>query len=453
MSSSGSEQNSYDQSAEDEAELAEAADAIEAADAAGAAGATGATGATEDTTTVPLPAGAVSKRPYAQPWSCLTLETARKRAYRERKRFQERQTVAPTTPVIAVGEQHNQPAQEDDLVVATGGEEPSVEATLDFDEEPSAPSPPSFEDLRDDLTIRFVKLELRKIITENAVTRKATNELLTLMRNFIPDLPRDARTLLETPKEVVTRPVPPGKYTHIGIEPHLIKLIQSRPNVPQTIILDVFADGAALFKQSKKKSFWLVLARFDLSNQVFCVGVYNGVRQPASFNDLMSDFVKEALLLTTEGLTVGGKVYKLKLRNFIADSLAQCDVAYTKGPTGYDSCPYCQVEGESVNDRLTFCDLDKKVVFCKRIHKQDEQVLLDVVFCRSLGELFQLPLKATTLNYFYCSNDFRACDRTSDRIATLPLNGFVRKLFHVPYNEDCCCFAPLHKFNFLVPTA
>lgn len=200
-----------------------------------------------------------------------------------------------------------------------------------------------------------LKENLNKIITTFSIAREPANCLLTLFNPFFPNLPKDARTLRQTPTDIVLRDVMPGKYVHIGVEANLRLFLQQVPNQPQVIVMDVFADGVAFHKLSKTNNYWVILGRFERSKNVFCIGAYNGKSSPDSYNDLLKDLIDECLKLQDEGIVFNSKAHRIKVRNFIGDSIAQSDLAYIKGPAGKNSCPYCKIVGLTNERRVTFC--------------------------------------------------------------------------------------------------
>lgn len=211
---------------------------------------------------------------------------------------------------------------------------------------------------RDPVVTEYLKRELNAIATRYSVTLPVVNSYLHLFQRFFPNLPSDGRTLRSTPRTIKTRQVEPGLYVHQGVGVFMRLLIRQLPLVQNVIEMDVFVDGVAFHKIGRKNNYWVILGRFAPSKKVFCVGVYNGTNQPKSFNDLLKDFIDECLTLRDDGITVDGKVYHLKMRNFIADSIAQSDIAYIKGPAGHNSCPYCKVQGVRYMNRTTFCDVN-----------------------------------------------------------------------------------------------
>lgn len=351
------------------------------------------------------------KRPWRAPFYSLTPEAARKRLYREKIAFREKlgyvnpQQQHPATENVPAATESSSPESDSsswsecevDDDHEQYSEDDSSEGDPDGDEivnqEQSLCEPIEEESLcaknfthnTDPDAAEFVKTRLVEIATKHSLTQAPVKELLSVLRNFFPELPKDPRTLLGTPKIIHSRVVPPGSYVHIGVEQNLRLLIDQRgAAVDTTVALDVFVDGVAFHKISKKKSFWVILGRFAESRKVFSIGVYNGVTQPASFNDLVSEFVEEALRLTTAGITVDAVTYKIKMRNFIADSMAQSDVAYIKSPVGYYSCPFCHVRGVRISRRTTFADTcclarsvyDYLARTYPRHHKNNEESLL-----------------------------------------------------------------------------
>ena len=204
------------------------------------------------------------------------------------------------------------------------------------------------------LVTDYIIKTLNRIVTQNSLSRKPINQILALLQPFFPNLPKDGRTLRQTPRLIQPTVVAPGSYVHIGIEKYLNTLLREQAVEAATVLLDVFVDGVAFHNIAKKKSFWVILGRFEVSQKVFLIGVYNGVSQPTNFNKLLDELIKEALHLRENGYQFNNKTYYLELNNFIGDSIAQADVFFFKHPTGRFSCPYCKAEGERVENRMVF---------------------------------------------------------------------------------------------------
>lgn len=280
-------------------------------------------------------------------WSKLSDESKRNRLYREsvkwRKQNVKREVIEPA---FRICENEIEPSDIEPVDIC-----PVVEPLINkLDETLYVPN--------DNLVVTKYLIDgINKIASLSSIAREPTNQLLELLHPFFPKLPRDIRTIKKTPGKVKVRNVHPGKYIHIGIKSILRILIKQTKPISNEIIMDVFADGVAFHKIGKMNNYWVILGRFEKFTNVFCIGIYNGRSSPASYNDLLKDFINESLKFINDGLLVEDKLYFLRLRNFIGDSIAQSDVAYVIGPAGRYSCPYCKVRGRRVKGRITFCDL------------------------------------------------------------------------------------------------
>lgn len=75
-------------------------------------------------------------------------------------------------------------------------------------------------------------------------------------------------------------------------------------------------------------------------------------------NEFLRDFIDEAKILVTEGFEYGGKHISVFIHSSIADAPAKSFVTATKGHTGYFSCFKCTIEGEYMNGRMCFPDIN-----------------------------------------------------------------------------------------------
>lgn len=319
--------------------------------------------------------GTVSKRPRKKRWDELSDSGLRQRDYRDRKKMRKSTSLTSETAETEAMQICDSPDRE--LPDANSdNSKPDSSICDEMLSEPEVLSEPEMllvpDNDIDDLVLENelfapidnqiinerVKRKLNEIVTKYRIAKEPVNQLLSLLRPFFPHLPKDARTLRSTPRSVPTRDVKPGKYAHLGVEQNMRLLIEQLPQPSPIVEMDFFADGVAFQNLSKNKSSWVLLGRFLTAKQCFCIGVFNGPNQPADFNDLLKDFTDECLRLTTEGVLIGDTIYRLKLNNFIGDSMAQADIAHIKSPVGEQSCPYCKVIGKYHKNRMTFCDLD-----------------------------------------------------------------------------------------------
>ena len=118
--------------------------------------------------------------------------------------------------------------------------------------------------------------ELKLWSTNHKSSRQSVNDLLGVLRQYHPDLPKDARTLLGTPSGVNLETLDTGDFKYFGIETNikrLLKLIPSLLKKDDIINLLFNIDGLPLFKSSLRQ-FWPILASFN-NSPVFIVDIVN----------------------------------------------------------------------------------------------------------------------------------------------------------------------------------
>ena len=112
----------------------------------------------------------------------------------------------------------------------------------------------------------------------NDVTRTALNELLHILRNSGHiNLPKDARTVLKTPRSVTVLNKAGGDYVYLGIEAGILRTLSdfSSSNNPNPIIkLLINADGVPIFK-STNIQVWPILGECENRNP-FIISLFFG---------------------------------------------------------------------------------------------------------------------------------------------------------------------------------
>lgn len=104
---------------------------------------------------------------------------------------------------------------------------------------------------------------------------------------FLRYLPKDPRTLLQTPSVVVKNiiiSIAGGKYIHLGFEDNLVKQLKSLPDdlLPNVVKFDLSTDGGQLYRSSGKE-FWPIQFRIvNVKNlRPMVAGLYVG-KKPQS---------------------------------------------------------------------------------------------------------------------------------------------------------------------------
>lgn len=187
---------------------------------------------------------------------------------------------------------------------------------------------------------------LRKLVTENNLTRACVNELLAIFRQEGHELPKDARTLLKTPRSVIISQKCGGEYAYYGLEQVIIKNLVKHESFLEehdSIALKVNIDGTPLHK-STNDQFWPILVSFDTFHPCV-VALFRGKSKPAPLDIYLQDFLEEYSRLVEEGITYDGKNLKVHIAAFICDAPARSFLKCTKGHSGYHACERCTVKG------------------------------------------------------------------------------------------------------------
>nr|VZI14355.1 unnamed protein product [Spirometra erinaceieuropaei] len=114
-----------------------------------------------------------------------------------------------------------------------------------------------------------------------------------MLRPYHPEVSKDPRTLLQTPRTCTSKPLNKGNYVHLGLERGLVDQLHSLPEatVPQMHI-QLHIDGMKIFN-GFSQSLWpiLVRVRHPVVAQPSIVGVFCGTGKPDPLDDFLGDCV------------------------------------------------------------------------------------------------------------------------------------------------------------------
>ncbi|XP_046407945.1 uncharacterized protein LOC124172544 [Ischnura elegans] len=199
---------------------------------------------------------------------------------------------------------------------------------------------------------------------ENNVTQSSMSKLLAILKEHPchSSLPRDARTLLRTPRRTVVKDMAPGKYCYFGFL-GIIKIALSHcpsDNIPDTIKLFMCFDGLPLSKSSASQ-FWPILCSLLSEDKLFgpfVVSLYHGNAKPSSADECLRDFVNDLINVLDTGIDFNNRVVTVKLSGIVCDAPAKAFITCTKGHAGYFSCSKCSQEGRYIRGRVCYPSLD-----------------------------------------------------------------------------------------------
>lgn len=171
------------------------------------------------------------------------------------------------------------------------------------------------------------------------------NQLLKTLREFpfnLICLPKDTRTLLQTPTVVASHFVQQlagGEYLHIGFKDTLLKKIESIPanSLPEILEIDFSTDGGKVGTDQ----FWPHQYRvFNIADKrPIIAGVFKGKHKPTNPFEFFEQFIQEIVQVRDEGgITVGNRVLPLRIRCFIADAPARAFALNHYGHTSANAC-------------------------------------------------------------------------------------------------------------------
>jgi len=237
---------------------------------------------------------------------------------------------------------------------------------------------------------------LAKWASGNNISMVALGSLLLILRPFHPSLPKDPRTLLNTPRNFNTdiKSIAGGKYFHFGIMDsvtHVLKkgLLNCLDGI-QEIWLQISIDGLPLFKSSNDQ-FWPILGKIVLpfKTSPFIIGLFSGKNKPENVSEYLNDFTQEMRVLEDEPVHLDTYSFLIKIQCFVCDAPARSFLKRVKGHTGYHGCEKCKQKGEWRN-KMTFPLVDAE----KRTDEDighDHQIGVSLLQTLAIGLVSQFP--------------------------------------------------------------
>lgn len=245
--------------------------------------------------------------------------------------------------------------------------------------------------LGDDLRLCFIK---------HHANQNFINNILSVLRGHgHDDLPKDSRTLMNTPRNVKDHIIymNPGKYIHFGLIKNLKYIIQhTLYDVPSTINFNINIDGLPLTKSSGSQ-FWPILGDIpNISSEPFVIGLYHGTSKPDNCNQFLDYFVQEFKPFESNPVIINDKSYVIKLNFITADAPAKAFITNTKGHNAYFGCSKCTCEGKYV-DKVVFLDTNAALrtdnSFRNRLNKDHHKSLeLTTLESLQIDMIKQLPI-------------------------------------------------------------
>lgn len=201
----------------------------------------------------------------------------------------------------------------------------------------------SDETFQDDLKRWYVKYSHR-------ATHDMVNDLLSICPKYVKEkfkekIPKDARTLLGTPRTTTTvSEMSYGEYCHFGLKSAVVKFINiiHTKKLSNTVEFLINIDGAT-FAKSSEKGLWIISCSDTVVKAVKAVGIFYGKDKPSKSNELVKMLVDEMVLIVSSGIMFENILSKIVFLNLICDTPAKAYILNVKYPSGYYTCTECTI--------------------------------------------------------------------------------------------------------------
>ena len=201
--------------------------------------------------------------------------------------------------------------------------------------------------------------DLRQWASKHNISHAAVGDLLKILKGRFRQLPKDARTLMQTCGVVQVQKLAGGFYHHFGLIDGL-KTAIDKCGISDTIIsLQVNIDGLPLFRSSCAQ-FWpiLGLVKNCCVQEPFIIGLFCGNNKPLSAAEYLQQFLDKYSSAQQNGFFHCDMHYKVHLSAVVCDTPARAFIKNVKGHAGYHGCDKCTQEGSYMVNRMAFPETD-----------------------------------------------------------------------------------------------
>ena len=183
----------------------------------------------------------------------------------------------------------------------------------------------------------------RDFVVKSNMPQATTKGLLEILREKVPELPRDHRVFLGTSNwKPVVHERPEGAYGFYSLQNFIEKTNWLPPL--DNLVLQFNCDGIPIFKSSNEQT-WILSSRLShpYSSKPVPLAIFSGTAKP-DVDFLFSRFTPEAEILCRRGVKMC----------FIFDAPARAMVKGIIGHMGRLACERCKVRGVHDGRRMTF---------------------------------------------------------------------------------------------------
>ena len=227
----------------------------------------------------------------------------------------------------------------------------SVPKMYESDDKEDGKAYSSADENEDQLSFRN---KLCECLIDMDINHNNGNKLLHLLRSHecFSYLPRDIRTLLQTPRDnIPISDIGVGQYLHLGFERALETILLRTPAVSELDLIEIdIGTYGVRADNSRQTQLWPIQCMISnvRNSSPEVIGIYRGSNKPDVAMNFFSQFLSEYSALKEKGgITYEGRVIPFKVRAFIADAPARSFVLNHKGHMAKYPCSKCTVKGSA----------------------------------------------------------------------------------------------------------
>jgi len=204
-------------------------------------------------------------------------------------------------------------------------------------------------------------------VGHNAHSLASYTNLLTLLKPYHPELPKCAKTALQSNENALCEPMKdfkgqPGSYKYMGFVNRLVAIALNTPDLLKELVklksikIVLSTDGVTLFNNSSLRlGSWPIAAmvvspRYYIPPIVFCIFV--GPSKPDQ--TFLDDFAHEMSAISSKEICFGTITIPVQILGFTADSPARCLLKQIVGSSACAGCERCESRGKRINSKLCF---------------------------------------------------------------------------------------------------
>ncbi|XP_041784539.1 uncharacterized protein LOC121600195 [Anopheles merus] len=181
------------------------------------------------------------------------------------------------------------------------------------------------------------------------ITHSALSDLLVLTRETTNiSLPRCAKTLLKTPKQVERHftAVGEGQLWYQGIQSTLQQYYRSVPPVIRLIEANIAVDGLPMHNSGPTQLWPILMHIVNLpALPIMVLGVFCGATKPSCLEGFLRPLVDDINRVLVQGIDVNGIIIDFRLKAIVADTPARAFIKGVTYPPGLEACIKCKIVG------------------------------------------------------------------------------------------------------------